>query len=368
MSRIDALLEEPEPIEWLIPDYLPPECCVLVFGDPVTGKSLLCLYWAVSVAMGLPWNGRQCPQKSVAYIAGEGHFGIRKRLMGLATALNIENLSGAPLFVSPRSSDFCDKALVSDLLDELDFIVEETGPLGLIFVDTLHKNMAGDENSAEDIGAFLRTCEILTKRYKATVVVVHHSGHGAKDRSRGSSSIRGGFDVEFQLKKSVTGATMVCHKMKDATIPPFVGLEVVEVELPWRNADGSFMTTAVSFPGEPTRAHEAGRVPANVSLAVETFREAADGAKTIHVDVWREAFYRRSTADTTSGKRTSFHRARNALCSGGGASVDNDRYTLTLEESSWPQLSSDAQACHSVARNAHATPATPATRSGEVYL
>ena len=44
---------------------------------------------------------------------------------------------------------------------------------------------------------------------------VHHNGHGDKNRSRGSSSIRGGMDAEFKVSKSRGVVTFECKKMKD---------------------------------------------------------------------------------------------------------------------------------------------------------
>ncbi len=58
-------------------------------------------------------------------------------------------------------------------------------------------NTTGDENSSQDIAAFIGNIDKHIKPLGAAALVVHHSGHGQKDRSRGSSSIRAAMDGEF---------------------------------------------------------------------------------------------------------------------------------------------------------------------------
>jgi len=73
-------------------------------------------------------------------------------------------------------------------------------------------------------------------------------------------------------------------------------------------------------------------------FAVKTFHEAAGkldaspldlNPAQLHLDQWREAFYRRSTQPNPDSKRKAFDRARRDLQSKGWLTVEDDVYTLT---------------------------------------
>ena len=100
--------------------------------------------------------------------------------------------------------------------------VEAIGNVKLIVIDTLHRNMgSGDENSSKDFAEFLNNVDTYLKSTGAAVIIIHHSGHDAKERARGSSSIRAAMDVEYQVTKDdATGiVTLSNTKMKDFEPP-----------------------------------------------------------------------------------------------------------------------------------------------------
>jgi hypothetical protein len=111
------LLAEPEPLRWLIKDYLQQETLSLLFGDPASGKSLLALDWAASLATGLPWRGHQAAPSPVVYLAGEGHFGIKRRLLAWGLTHDaLEQLKSAPLVVSSAGASLNLKRAVASCL------------------------------------------------------------------------------------------------------------------------------------------------------------------------------------------------------------------------------------------------------------
>lgn len=202
LTHIADLLAEPEPLRWLIKGYLLPGSLCLLFGEPAAGKSLLSMNWAASIATGLDWCGHRVTQGPVAYIAGEGHFGIRRRFKAWALHHECEQeLKAAPLFVSDTGASFTDPESLQAVIKAIDATVEEGGPPVLIVIDTLHRNLGpGDENSSRDMAAFVQAADTLRTGYGAAVLIVHHTGHGSKDRARGSSALRAAVDAEFMLK------------------------------------------------------------------------------------------------------------------------------------------------------------------------
>lgn len=53
---VSHLLEQPEPLRWLIDGHLLPDSINLLFGDPAAGEAIA-IDWAASIATGREWYG-----------------------------------------------------------------------------------------------------------------------------------------------------------------------------------------------------------------------------------------------------------------------------------------------------------------------
>lgn len=239
------LVRLPARVDWLVKGILERECLALLFGDPGAGKSFAALGMAAAIATGTPWHGHRAAAGPVAYIAGEGHAGIARRLKALELHHGL-SLADAPLFVSRRAVPMLDGQAVDALAEELDALGK---PPALIVIDTMARALAGgEENSAADVGAFVAACDHLKSRYKAAALIVHHAGHGDKTRARGSSALRAAVDVEMGLAwlHEADGVlALTCTKAKDAE--PFQALhfELEPVPLPWADDEGEPINSAV---------------------------------------------------------------------------------------------------------------------------
>jgi len=116
-------------------------------------------------------------------------------------------------------------------------------PPSCIVVDTLHRFLNGDENSAQDARTMLDACAALQEEFGAAMILVHHTGvsEEAQHRARGSSAWRGALDVEMSVipGKADQPIELIQRKVKDAEAvdPAHVSLEAVE--LPgWIDEDG----------------------------------------------------------------------------------------------------------------------------------
>lgn len=92
-------------------------------------------------------------------------------------------------------------------------------PVGIVFLDTFNRAMSGlEENSAKDVGMFIKLADELRKFLNCTVVLVHHTGDGPQDKMRGSSAIFGGVDTVLRLEadKAVKVARLWVQKQKNA--------------------------------------------------------------------------------------------------------------------------------------------------------
>lgn len=248
--RAGELVRLPAKVDWLFRDLLEREALALLFGDPGAGKSFAALGMAACAATGTPWHGHRVKSGPVAYIAGEGHAGVARRLKGWEVHHGV-SLKDAPLFVSRRAVPMLDADAVDALVHELDHLPAR--PL-LVIVDTMARSMGGgEENSAADVGAFVAACDRLRERYGATVLIIHHAGHGDKSRARGSSALRAAVDVEMGLcRAGDNDAVLVlsCSKAKDSEPFPPVYFSLRTVDLPWADDEGHPINSAVLVPAD----------------------------------------------------------------------------------------------------------------------
>jgi phage/plasmid primase-like uncharacterized protein len=198
--------------DWVIKNLLERGSNTLLFGESGACKSLIAMDWAFCIGNGIPWHGHKTKKGTVVVIAGEGHRGLAMRMQALKQKYN---MNPDNIYFSTKSVNLLDTDAVMRVASILDGLGLDEPPCA-IFIDTMHRNMHGDENSSEDMAIFLANMELLAKKYNAAIVPVHHSGHGDKGRARGSSAIKAGMDAEFCMtKKSKMEVTLSCTKSKD---------------------------------------------------------------------------------------------------------------------------------------------------------
>jgi len=211
---------------WLIKGILERGSMNLIFGESGAGKSLFAMDWAFCAATGRDWHGHKIKEElKTLIIMGEGLRGASMRFKALS-----QKYGEAPknIRLSRRSINLLDSKEADDILKivaELDFKPD------IIIIDTLHRNMVGDENSSEDMAMYFKSIELLARRLDAAIVTVHHSGHGDKGRSRGSSSIKAAMDAEFCVTKNGEAITFSCTKSKDFGFGTDMSFFIKEVEL-----------------------------------------------------------------------------------------------------------------------------------------
>lgn len=332
LTPVGELLERPQPLEWLIKGFLLPGSLAMIVGDPEGGKSLLAIWWAACIAILRAWLGNRVKQGPVVYIAGEGHFGIRRRLKAWAIAHDCEDdLKRAPLFVSSSGTRFIDRKALDEVISEIDGVADEHGPPVLIVIDTLHRNLGGEENSADDMGIFFHHADAIRFRYGCTVLIVHHTGHGDKERGRGTSSIRAALDIEFLLSSNGTTRTLKPTKAKDMPRPAPLLFNLKEIELPWKDADGDHETSVILEAANGSAAMPETKASANIRLGVETLITVLDttGRDEVTLEAWRQEFYARHPGDSHDSKKKAFQRARTDLVSNHVCDVRDDLYRLS---------------------------------------
>lgn len=308
-----------------------------IFGKPGSGKSFIALDMACCVATGTRYHGRNVLQGAVIYIAGEGHNGNKRRLMAWEKHHGV-GLSDAPLHFSRRAANLLDAAAADAVIAAIDRVAQTEGVTPrLVVIDTVARNFGvGDENSTKDMSAFVAGVDSIKHQYPGcSVLLVHHTGHGEGDRARGSSVLIGALDAEYRVELADGITSLTCTKMKEGAIAAPIAFKAHSVEI-GRTA-GNVPTTSLAFEEIAALGKTKGRARMSAAnqMALDTFLRAKrdagvadDLATSVHVEVWRKAFYASSTADNADAKKVAFQRARKALVEGGYLAVTDDFYRL----------------------------------------
>lgn len=210
MNKLAAFESPPA----LIGDVITEQAFVMMYGPWSSGKTFLSLDMALSVATGTPWHGAEVRQGAAAYILGEGRGGIGDRVTAWREAHRAP--SDTPFRLLPQAVDFSSPAIVTDLLAS---IVTWTAELRLLVIDTMFRCFVGNENSPEDVGAFVSGIDQCRQETGCAVLLLHHPGHNA-DRSRGHSSLEQALDQVIRVERNKDSGliTMSCDKNRDGLL------------------------------------------------------------------------------------------------------------------------------------------------------
>jgi predicted transcriptional regulator len=198
--------------QWLIEGLLPENIICVLFGSANIGKSFVALDIGLTVAQEYP----------VVYVAAEGFPGYAKRKN--AWYKHHKKTTGSMYFCAD-SLTLMNSANVESFIASVNQVQPK-----LIILDTLAWCMTGgDENSARDMQIVMTACRKIQQETGATILLVHHTvkrGSG----ERGSSALRGGADMMFELSQEDGTLALSCSKSKDTEPFPTRHYRLMKVE------------------------------------------------------------------------------------------------------------------------------------------
>ena len=267
----DDFSAQPSPISWLVKRWLQAQALIMVHGPSGGGKTFVVLDWCLRIASQTPeWAGQKVRAGNVVYLAGEGHHGLRGRVAAWKHHHQVGHLA---MWLSKDGCDLNTPTGYLKVVEQVRMLPENPS---VIVVDTLHRFLAGDENSAQDAKTMLDACNALMMEFKCSVILVHHTGVSdeAQHRARGSSAWRGALDIEISIVPGNDGVPMqiVQRKSKDAELAETIHVELQQVTIPgWYDEDNQPVTSAVVVQAQ---APTSGKKDSKIDSHRKTFENA----------------------------------------------------------------------------------------------
>jgi phage/plasmid primase-like uncharacterized protein len=240
----DHFSERPEPIKWLVKKWLPEQALIMVHGPSGGGKTFAVLDWMLSIASATAeWAGNKVKSGIVVYLAGEGHQGLKGRVAAWKHKKQIKSLK---MWISKSGCDLNTPEGYQKAANQIRMLPH---PPSIIVVDTLHRFLLGDENSAQDAKTMLDACAALMREFGCSVLLVHHTGvsEEAQHRARGSSAWRGALDIEISIVPARDGQPLeiVQRKQKDGELAEPLYARIEGLVIPgWFDEDGEPVKSA----------------------------------------------------------------------------------------------------------------------------
>lgn len=280
----------------------------IAYGPPGGGKTFTLLDLAYHIAAGKEWMGHKVHGGPVLYLPFEGGGGLIKRAQALRQKYGDADV---PFFIAPASFNLREQtgrkelgAVIADLPEK---------PV-LIVIDTLARAlMGGDENSAQDVGAFNSAVAALIESTGACVLIVHHSGKNQNAGARGSSALLGAIDTELQISDNRVTAS----KQRDVEIGAPIGFKLVPVVV-GLDSDGDEMTSCVVEP-DAVGNGPTGRLAGHAKRGFEVLCQLRPDNTSISDIEWKEA-----CMEFLPARKASFYDMKHVLLKKRYIVVDNE--------------------------------------------
>ncbi len=308
-------------VQWLLKDIIPAQSLVALYGKPGSYKSFVALDLAARIAAGLPAFNRDTEQGAVIYIAGEGGAGLKRRRDAIVKRHGLPK--DIPIYFLRAQLDLRSKA--DDAVALLAAIKALGVKVALIIIDTLARAFGGgNENSSEDMGAFIGVVGLVMEELQCAALIVHHSGKDEARGMRGHSSLLGAVDAELEVAKLSPDQSeerigqLTVTKQKDGEDGFKITYRLETVALSPIDPEATSLAVVMMEEDEVSARQQKAAKPKKVTFADTAFGVLQEimpkhgfmsdqedhpiGVKIIHEDKWRDAFKLRSPADAPTFK------------------------------------------------------------------
>lgn len=222
---------EPAERKWIVNGFVPDRQVTLLYGDGGTGKSLVALQLAVSVALRSKrflqsWLGRPVIEGGALYIGAEDEQDeMHRRLADMVASeecswsdlegLRICSLAGEDALLADLGHGG-KKLQETPLYQRLDAEIGRYADTKLVVLDTLADMFGGDEIDRKQVRAFVNMLKRLAIKHDCAVVMLAHPSKSGINTGRGDSgstawngSVRARLYLEFITTKGDNGTLIM---------------------------------------------------------------------------------------------------------------------------------------------------------------
>ncbi|MCK0102536.1 helicase RepA family protein [Pseudohalocynthiibacter sp. F2068] len=262
---------------YLVKGWLDRGTASVVYGESNVGKTFFALDLSMHIAAAKNWHDCRVPHDEdyagpVVYVAGEGGRGLNNRIEAIRRErpdLMEHTEEDGDFLLLPTALNLCNSGDATALTRALSSLSKSPS---LIVIDTLARSMGdGDENTAKDMGAFVRNIDHLRNETGAHVMVIHHSGKDTSKGARGSGSLRAAVDTEIELTRSGDVVMAETRKQRDMICEKVFAYKLRDVFIGY-DEDGDAVTSAVVEPTDPVK-HEP-KISGQAEVALQALGDA----------------------------------------------------------------------------------------------
>ena len=172
-SVVTSEIEAPSALPFIVPDLVPADGMVILFGAGSGGKTFLLMKLALAVSRGDPFLGRATQRRNVLYIdceTGASTYGYRMRRLCAGEGVGLDAASGIRYW-------WTDGVPFADQVEAIKRCCEQN-EIGLICLDHIAAACGGDASEQSIASAFART---LGKIGLPMVALAHITGAAVSD-------------------------------------------------------------------------------------------------------------------------------------------------------------------------------------------
>lgn len=187
--------------KWLIDGIIPSNTFGIIYGPSGSYKSFIALDLCAAITSGQTWHGFDVDsQGPVLYIAAEGANGLKERAVAW---MEYYGKDYGSLAILPMAIMMDDPVHVQQFTEAALLAQEKLGqPFCMVVIDTMARSFNGDENSSQETGRFINSCQAWAQKLGGcTVMVVTHSGKDITRGIRGSTAMHGACDFVFLVRR-----------------------------------------------------------------------------------------------------------------------------------------------------------------------